>query len=229
MLSGPLCLTTGRARRIRDAMSNDVLSQMIEERQSRRAQHLAAAEELAVEIRALIEAREKTSQSDAFRELSAVGDVAPNEGTSDVVRGVRKRTRPLKPVWRRILRYIGRRDKTSLDQIMRYSEQHNLGINRNTLRSQVSIYTSAGWLERVSEGVFRLTEAGAKKCESHTDNEPPDDDSSGGSNGGEAERVSATSTPVRRELLSTAALPIFAGMGSAATLPIPNRNPRSRR
>ena len=48
---------------------------------------------------------------------------------------------------------------------MDWSVAEGAGFQRNTLRSQMSIYTDRGWLERVGDGLYRLTDEGAAKCQ----------------------------------------------------------------
>ena len=51
----------------------------------------------------------------------------------------------------------------SLDEIMQIAERLDTPINRNTLRSQASVYSDRGLLERVGQGSYRLTREGAVK------------------------------------------------------------------
>lgn len=75
-----------------------------------------------------------------------------------------KRERALQPQWADMLRMVGGQEAATLDDMEAYSDLMGYGIKRNTLRSQVSIYASHGWLDRIAQGKFRLTDLGAAKC-----------------------------------------------------------------
>lgn len=68
----------------------------------------------------------------------------------------------LSPLWRQMLEFIGRQmDRTtSLDGMIAYADGEGLSVNRNTLRSQMSIYKSRGYVENPSFGTYRLTDKG---------------------------------------------------------------------
>jgi len=51
---------------------------------------------------------------------------------------------------------------TTLDDFIRIADGLGTPTTRNTLRSQMSIYSTAGYLERVGQGEYRLTAEGAK-------------------------------------------------------------------
>ena len=74
------------------------------------------------------------------------------------------RQRALKPEWASALQHIGRQGKSSLDDMMKWSDDEGAGIKRNTLRSQMSIYADRGWVVRVTDGIYRLTDEGMAKC-----------------------------------------------------------------
>lgn len=75
------------------------------------------------------------------------------------------RERPLTDKWASVMQFIGRQGQASYDDIMRFASQEGHSITNNALRGQMSIYSNEKqWVERVSDGVFKLTEAGAEKC-----------------------------------------------------------------
>ncbi len=70
--------------------------------------------------------------------------------------------RGMSPTWSRILAFIGPDGKT-LDQIMEFSESNELGVQRNTARSQIhTMVNVTGLLERLGEGHVRLTPKGVE-------------------------------------------------------------------
>ena len=90
------------------------------------------------------------------------------------------RERPLTDKWLKVMRFIGAKGQASYDDILLLSRQNGLGISSNALRGQMSIYTNdKGWVERVKDGVFKLTEAGAEKC-GYSEHESSSDDKKGG-------------------------------------------------
>lgn len=76
--------------------------------------------------------------------------------TSDGRRGI-------SAAYRSLLGYMLRSwpSSLSLDAMEENALEEDLPINRNTLRSQMSIYNDQGLVERVSKGHYRLTAAGA--------------------------------------------------------------------
>jgi hypothetical protein len=135
-------------------MNHDALRQMIDERIARREKLKSQLDAVELEIRVLQEA------------IARLGGVAAPAGDPRSRRAARgeSRDRALKDIWVLALRFIGKADRASLDDIMQWSDADNIGIKRNTLRSQLSIYAERGWVERVSDGVYRLTASGAAKC-----------------------------------------------------------------
>ena len=71
--------------------------------------------------------------------------------------------RPISEQWRGILKATADiyPQAVSLDDIQVIAERLGTPTNRNTLRSQVAIYTDRGLMERVSQGHYRLTSLGA--------------------------------------------------------------------
>jgi hypothetical protein len=70
--------------------------------------------------------------------------------------------RALSDNWRSILLQIGEGGISgmSIDEIELYQNNKGYGINRNTIRSQLSIYNGKGFLERVGGGRYSLTSLG---------------------------------------------------------------------
>lgn len=137
-------------------MEHDVINDMIQEREARRSELEAQLNALDGEIRLLKEAK-------ARQERSAPGnkDDAPRKPAADAAS---KRSRNLKPMWADVMREIGRRGSASVDELDVHNREQGHNIKRGTLRSQLSIYVSRGWLER-NDSEYRLTASGAEKCD----------------------------------------------------------------
>lgn len=75
-----------------------------------------------------------------------------------------KRGRSLSDGWARVLADIGGHGErgATTDQILAHCTAVGLKLARDTLRGQMSHYAKAGLVERIQDGVFRLTPAGAK-------------------------------------------------------------------
>lgn len=123
---------------------------MINERLDRRRALLSEVDLLDREVRVLEEALDKLSGS----------KVSTDRTDKSVVR----RHRALSRVWRDALCFIASEGEAGLDDLAAWAELNQHGIRRTTLRSQMAIYTSRGWVERVASGRFRLTKDGAQKC-----------------------------------------------------------------
>lgn len=135
-------------------MNTDALRHMIDERIARREKFRAQLDALDVEIRVLQEAAARIG-----------GAVLPTASERERRAGRGEgRERALKAEWALALQFIGQAETASLDAIMKWSDAEGAGIKRNTLRSQLSIYAERGWVERVGDGVYRLTNDGAAKC-----------------------------------------------------------------
>jgi len=69
-------------------------------------------------------------------------------------------SRPLSDAWKRILAFVAAKQKegASIDEIEAFKEEAGFKINRNTIRSQLSIYNSKGLLERISSSRYRATD-----------------------------------------------------------------------
>lgn len=126
-------------------MAQDVHEPMISEREAKLDKVLAQAEVLRTEIKVLREAQ-------AMARGRKIEKAAPT------------RERQLKQEWIDVLQYIGARGPASLDDIISLVEVVGLGITKDTLRGQMANYEKRGWVDRVSPGVFQLTESGAAKC-----------------------------------------------------------------
>lgn len=137
----------------------DILSDMIAEREARRQKLASQLAEVDAELRALREAQSRASGV----LISVPAAPAPSVSTG-VPRTSGKRERQLQGHWKLMLRFVGQSDGASLDELERFARDHGLDITRNTIRSQTSIYTNRGWLVRMGQGRFRLTDAGAEKC-----------------------------------------------------------------
>ncbi len=148
----------------------DILAEMLNERERQRDGLVAKLASLDAEIRVLREARDRM----AGKPQQTVSRSAKSDSDG----------RALKPMWADVLRYIGSQDVATLDDIMKYVAENDLPIQRNTLRSQVSIYSGRGWLERVGSAQFRLTEAGAEKCGYVKNKESPAEAEPSEENGG---------------------------------------------
>lgn len=72
--------------------------------------------------------------------------------------------RGMRSDWRAIMRGMVEHHPAdlSLDELGEIAERVGFPVNRNTLRSQMSNYAKAGWVDRVREGRFRITQAGAE-------------------------------------------------------------------
>lgn len=138
---------------------SDVLSEMLSERERQRENLAAKLAAVDAEIRVLREAQDR---------MAGNAPPMPRQGVAPSGDG-----RALKPMWADVLCFIGSQEAATLDDIMAYIERKELPIQRNTLRSQVSIYTNRGWLERLGTAQFRLTMPGAAKCGYAENNEGP--------------------------------------------------------
>lgn len=126
-------------------MKNEVL-EMIREREGRRDKLRAQADMLDAEIKVLKEALNRSQGQPSKRASTG------------------KRDRPLNQTWTDVLKFIGSTGETSLDQIYHYAQTKSYEIRKDTIRAQMALYVNRGWLERVTDGVFKLTEAGQEKC-----------------------------------------------------------------
>jgi hypothetical protein len=65
--------------------------------------------------------------------------------------------------WREVFKFIASRwpESVTNDQMMAHALEVDVPINRQSLRAQLSTYTQKGSLERLGEGVYRITSQGA--------------------------------------------------------------------
>lgn len=135
---------------------------LIDDREAKIAKKQSEIDLLKAEVKALQEAQEVIDGNTPKKKQSSTRD------------------RALTEKWSCVLKYIGEKGQASYDDILLLSRQHGLGISGNALRGQMSIYTNdKGWVERVKDGVFKLTEAGAEKC-GYSEHESSSDDKKGG-------------------------------------------------
>lgn len=134
-------------------MAEDVHDSLIRDRQAKLEKHLAQVELLKAEIKALQEAQAMFKN-----------------GRPVKTRG--KRNRPLDEKWATILKFIGKKGSASLDEIMN-TYDFIYDLNKDTLRGQMANYHKNGWVERVSDGIFQLTDSGAQKCGYAQKESPP--------------------------------------------------------
>lgn len=114
-------------------------------------------------------------QIDGLRKAKELIGATPPSGlqTASGVGSMRTNTRPstsssterrrkLSPTWVAVLQFMAAsQDRSaSLDTTMAMSQRKGLGIERNVLRSQMSIYGKKGIVEPVDLGSFRITVAG---------------------------------------------------------------------
>lgn len=125
-------------------MTQNVLKDAIVEKRQKRDKLLAQLNILDAEIKALEEVDKKMS-----------GNVAAVKTT---------RNRPLSNEWQDILFFIMSSGKASLDKIEEHSNSKGYGFKRNVIRSQAKIYVDKGYINRVSDGIFSITQLGAEKC-----------------------------------------------------------------
>lgn len=77
------------------------------------------------------------------------------------------RSRAISEQWKALLLYIAGVWPGAVrnDDILGHAETAGIKISRESLRSQLSTYTNRGFLERVEQGVYRITELGAREIE----------------------------------------------------------------
>jgi vacuolar-type H+-ATPase subunit H len=97
-----------------------------------------------------------------------------------------KRSRSLSGHWKRIMQAV-HGDEFGYDELAMMADVIGHQVGRDTLRSQMSLYKSAGLVESTDSGKFRLTEAGIKAAAIDPNNKAPDVEASGARNGRVAE------------------------------------------
>lgn len=126
-------------------MSSSSIQSLIDEKSAKREKLIAAVKSLDIEINALYEAI----------------SIMDGSNKADFTRS-KKRNRALQEKWATVLKFIGQNGDVGFDVL--YPKADELEIPRNSMRGQMANYVNEGWLERVAEGVFRLTNSGAVKC-----------------------------------------------------------------
>lgn len=124
---------------------------------------------------------------DAIRLLTSVAPIASAEQRSETVTiinpaairhaaglGKSSGLRGLSEHWKRIFAGIAsyHPEAATLDDILSIADRLGTPINRNTLRSQASIYAEKGILERVGQGSYRVTPSGAEQLGATLPKEP---------------------------------------------------------
>jgi hypothetical protein len=133
--------------------------------------NLASLDGLIAETRVKLDRLER--QAEALRvELTAYerargivsGELPTRPQTRAVAAGGEGRQRALKREWVQMLKFIAEQPQrtASIDEMDDYAMHEGLGIKRNTLRSQLSIYSGAdsGLLQRVGPGRYGITDRG---------------------------------------------------------------------
>lgn len=128
----------------------DVLEKLIAETVDKLIDAEKAVEVIRAELRAYKKAHEA---------MVAAGMRPKRTGSASSTR-----TRALSETWKKVLRFVGSRqaEAVSIDDIMLFIAGAGLEVQRNTLRSQLSIYADRGILERVDAGKYVLTDHGKK-------------------------------------------------------------------
>lgn len=125
------------------------LTNMINEKETKRDKNLALAAAIDAELKPLYELRSR-----------AQGTISISIPNNDSKSG-----RGLLPKWSDIMRFVGTNGEASLGDMKNYADSKGYDLGKeNNIRFQADNYTRKGWFERVNAGVFSLTEAGAKKC-----------------------------------------------------------------
>ena len=112
-----------------------------------------------------------------------IGPVVQKTGNNQ-----RRRTRSLSGHWKKIMQMVSQ-DKDGFDYGMLAMVADLIGheAGRDTLRSQMSLYKSAGLVEQIEPGKFRLTPAGLKAADIDPNNKAPGVEAPGARNGRVAE------------------------------------------
>jgi len=137
-------------------MARESLDDLINERQRKREKLERQLGEVDAELRALYEAK-KLMTVDADQ----LGQASDESGAE---KNIKRRERKLKPEWVNILYFIGHEGPVSLDEIDAYIDKNDMNINRNTLRSQLSLYnTRYNFLYRTDNKRYMLTDYGRQR------------------------------------------------------------------
>ena len=65
--------------------------------------------------------------------------------------------------WKKVVRFIGKKEVTTLDEIREYIKQEKLDIKEGSLRSQLAEYVNQNFLTRPKKGAFKQTATGREK------------------------------------------------------------------
>ena len=100
----------------------------------------------------------------------------------------RRRTRSLSGHWKKIMQMVSQEEGGfDYDALAMMAELIGHDTGRDTLRSQMSLYKSAGLVEQIEPGKFRLTPAGLKAADVEPNNKAPGGETPGARNGRVAE------------------------------------------
>ncbi|QNE31007.1 hypothetical protein F1C10_02895 [Sphingomonas sp. NBWT7] len=91
---------------------------------------------------------------------------------------VRKRQRSLTGHWQQIMQLVDGHEGFDYDTLAEAVEAVGHDANRDTLRSQMSLYKQSGIVEAIEDGRFRLTDAGRRVAgiaQSDTGEVPPNE------------------------------------------------------
>lgn len=130
---------------------------------------LAKLEERASMLRAQIDAYEKTLRAMGGAETSLVATALPKAALRVSRTEIKVRKRKFDDKWASVIDFIDRHvEGVGSDEIFEFASSiPEMGdLNRDRLRSQLHNFTLSGVLERVSQGVFKLTENGRRLVES---------------------------------------------------------------
>ena len=97
-----------------------------------------------------------------------------------------RRSRSLSGHWKKIMQAVSR-NEFGYDDLAVMADLIGHEVGRDTLRSQMSLYKSAGLVESTDTGKFRLTEAGMKAADINLNDKAPDVEAPGARNGRVAE------------------------------------------
>jgi hypothetical protein len=132
-----------------------VMTEALSQKLARKRMELSKAENQVELLKAEIRAYEDA--------LQLVGGLHPPK-----LPGVRKprerRKRTISPGWAKILKDLGSQEY-GYDEILKAGAKVGHPIARNVARSQMKLYADAGYVDRISEGLFKTTDDGIKTME----------------------------------------------------------------
>lgn len=88
----------------------------------------------------------------------------------------RRRARGLSPMWSKVIGRLSddpHRHEFSYDDILEAGRQLGHEIKRNVARSQMKIYTDAGYVDRITSGRFVVTDKGREAAYTDKNEAPP--------------------------------------------------------